>query len=81
MKFIIPSSYHVRKQTITHHLQSNLHDLHTDRSLKRKAETYAGVASKRQATVTECNDRQTAAGISKENLIVDLLGVTCRVTI
>ena len=41
---------HVRKQTISDHLQSR--EQHTDHSLKRKAETDEGIASKRQTTVT-----------------------------
>lgn len=61
---------HIRRQTITDHLQSKRH---SEQSAKRKVEVDAGVTPKRQTTLAGCKERQTAASAAKEDLVVDLV--------
>jgi len=61
---------HIRRQTITDHLESTHH---LEQAAKRKCEVAAGVTPKRQTTLAGCKERQTAASAAKEDLVVDLV--------
>jgi len=61
---------HVRRQTITDHLQSKRHSQQT---AKCKADSDAGITPKRQITLAGRSERQTAAGSTKEDSIVGLV--------
>ncbi len=60
---------HIRRQTITDHINSKRYG---DR-IKRQAEDAAGPPNKKQATIPGCNDRATAASAAQEKVVMDLV--------
>ena len=64
---------HVRKQTISDHVQSAKHKAKNNKR-QQQDETGAGAPSaKRQATITGCQERMTEASAAKEKLVLNLV--------